>query len=752
MYNYIKWWHLYTCILLWVTLFSLEMTSMLLANPLPETSNSKVPLNSVNATQHSSSSSSSSEHGISLIGWRWTEVSAFLVVSLFVLIAALVKLAYHHTSLQAHLPESCILVLLGTAFELLCTMCDIERSHLPVFSPNVFFFVLLPPVILESAYSLHDRIFFSNLGTVLLYAVVGTLMNIFLIAPILWYNGTISLFGFPPIPLIECLVFATLISAVDPVAVLAIFQEIGVNKALYFLVFGESLLNDAVVIVVYNCISVFASSPSLVTPKNVILSIFNFMTVSGGGLTIGMTWGVITCFLTKFTQHVSVLEPLIVLICAYLAYLTAELVHFSGIIGLIGCGIMQAEYSRLNISPRSYVTIKYITRNLSSVADVIIFFFLGQVLVRETHEWSTPFALIVTVLCVVIRFVSVFTLTYVANNWFHRVRLINLEEQLVMAYGGLRGAIAFSLSISINKHEVKHAGIFVSSTLFVILFTIFVLGSTTKIVVRLLRVRIEEKEDPKMFLFLNEKLIESLISGIEDVTGNRSYFHWMQKFSSFNDNRLKPILCKDWQNGSSRFTQTYKKVRHRSANKFSRDFSPSTAITSEVQLMDPLKSPTVESKGESIALKHLTRRVGSHKNRLNQHSQQQVSGQLHQLNRTRGPLTNSTTDDSIETSGQNGRWILVRNAVRFTSLLKKPTSPNSVVPLDSSQMRRTSNIQQSDQMNLVRRQLNSALSRTSFYQLPGSIFVLGDEADENNTSNEVLRNRGNNRRRSMSDN
>ena len=55
----------------------------------------------------------------------------------------------------------------------------------------------------------------------------------------------------------ESLVFSSLISAVDPVAVLNIFQELGVNKGLYFLVFGESLLNDGVTVVVYNTLSVF---------------------------------------------------------------------------------------------------------------------------------------------------------------------------------------------------------------------------------------------------------------------------------------------------------------------------------------------------------------------------------------------------------------------------------------------------------------------------------------------------------------
>ena len=82
-----------------------------------------------------------------------------------------------------------------------------------------------------SAYSLHDRVFFNNLGTVLLYAIVGTLINVALIGPALWLSGLAGAFGGGVrLPIIECLTFSTLISAVDPVAVLAIFQEVGVNK------------------------------------------------------------------------------------------------------------------------------------------------------------------------------------------------------------------------------------------------------------------------------------------------------------------------------------------------------------------------------------------------------------------------------------------------------------------------------------------------------------------------------------------
>lgn len=181
-------------------------------------------------------------------------------------------------------------------------------------------------------------------------------------------------------------------------------------------------------------------------------------------------------FLSSSYLH-KVVEPLLVIVFAYMSYVAAELFHFSGIISLTCCGLMQAEYARHNISQRSYTTIKYLSKTLSSISDVIIFLFLGMVLIRDDHDWNSPFVLLTTIFCVVFRFVSVFSLTYCANRYSKRVRMVNLEEQLLMAYGGLRGAIAFSLSIMLNPMHVKQANLFTTATLFVILFSVFVLVS-----------------------------------------------------------------------------------------------------------------------------------------------------------------------------------------------------------------------------------------------------------------------------------
>ena len=121
--------------------------------------------------------------------------------------------------------------------------------------------------------------------------------------------------------------FSSLISAVDPVAVLAIFDEIGVNKNLYFLVFGESLFNDGVTVVLYNTMITLLDIEA-VGPEDIIMATLSFFTVVFGGAMVGFLNGLLVSFITTFTKEVRVVEPLIIFSTAYTAFLFAELFHW----------------------------------------------------------------------------------------------------------------------------------------------------------------------------------------------------------------------------------------------------------------------------------------------------------------------------------------------------------------------------------------------------------------------------------------
>ncbi|KAF6017936.1 hypothetical protein EB796_023746 [Bugula neritina] len=134
------------------------------------------------------------------------------------------------------------------------------------------------------------------------------------------------------------MLFASIIVAVDPVAVLAIFQEVGVNSVLYFLVFGESLLNDAVTLVLYNTvegINCLLEEGRDTTALTYVTAVFKFFATSLGGVVIGIVYGTITSLLTKYTLETRVIEPLVLFSMAYMSYASSELFQFSGIVGFV---------------------------------------------------------------------------------------------------------------------------------------------------------------------------------------------------------------------------------------------------------------------------------------------------------------------------------------------------------------------------------------------------------------------------------
>ncbi|XP_033760416.1 LOW QUALITY PROTEIN: sodium/hydrogen exchanger 2-like [Pecten maximus] len=422
-----------------------------------------------------------------------------------------------------------------------------DFEDIPRMGATLFFLYLLPPIILESAYSLHDRTFFENVGTIIIYAVIGTILNCFLIGPTLYGLAKVGAMGNVDIELIPCLVFSAIVVAVDPVAVLAIFQEIGVNNVLYFLVFGESLLNDAVTVVLYNTMKEFNEMPS-VTSDQVFLGLAAFFVVSLGGLCIGILLGVLTAIITKYTVHVRVVEPLAVFVLAYISYLLAELFHFSGIISIIGCGLVQAQYAFHNISQKSHTTIKYFSKMQSSTSDCIIFLFLGIALFSpnlfDSKNWHPGFILWTLFLCLLYRFLVVFVLTYFVNK-SNRMRRIDREEQFIMAYGGLRGAVAFSL-VNLLENGGLPKDMFTTATLCLIFFTVFLQGITIKPLVKILRVKLQEND--KLLIIseeINMQVTDHIMAGIEEVIGERGEHYFREILEHYNRKYLNLWLQRD---------------------------------------------------------------------------------------------------------------------------------------------------------------------------------------------------------------
>merc|ERR1719288_138777 len=419
------------------------------------------------------------------------------IIALWIFVSSLAKIGFHMTPKLHHIfPESCLLIVVGIIIGFLLFLTS---EHPPsTLTPNVFFLFMLPPIILDAGYFMPNRLFFDHLGTILLMAVVGTIFNVITIGLALWGCGQAGIYGEHDTPgLLETFLFSSLISAVDPVAVLAVFEEIQVDEVLYIVVFGESLLNDAVTVVLYNMFESYVEiEEENITVSDIGKGLASFIVVAGGGTIIGIVWGYITGFVTRFTNHAPILEPMFVFTMAYLSYLCAEIFHMSGILAITFCGITMKNYVERNVSNKSQTTIKYAMKMLSSSSETIIFMFLGVATIHDEHVWNWWFTILTIVFCTIFRCLGVLILIGLANRY--RLHKLGAVDQFVMMYGGLRGAVAFALVLLIDAHVVPHAHMFVTTTIAMVYWTVFVQGITIKPLVKFLNVKTSEVKEPKI--------------------------------------------------------------------------------------------------------------------------------------------------------------------------------------------------------------------------------------------------------------
>ncbi|XP_037636575.1 sodium/hydrogen exchanger 2-like isoform X4 [Sebastes umbrosus] len=390
------------------------------------------------------------------------------------------------------------------------------------------------------------------------YAVLGTLWNVLGIGLSLYGVCLLAESSLGDISLLHCLLFGSLIAAVDPVAVLSVFQEMHVNEQLHILVFGESLLNDAVTVVLYKLFESFLRLPS-VSGLDVLLGGCRVVVVGLGGLFVGLFFGLVAALTSRFTSRAQVIAPLFVFLYSYLSYLTSEMLHLSGIMAIVTCAVTMKQYVEANVSERSNTSIQYFLKMWSSVSETLIFIFLGVSTIQDVHMWSWPFVCATLLLCLIWRATGVLLLTAVVNKL--RRNTVTFRDQFIIAYGGLRGAICFSLVFLIDDFPKKR--LFITTTIVVILFTVFVQGMTIKPLVELLDVKRKKRALPTVSEEIHSRLIDHLLAGIEDVVGYWGQHYWKDKFEQFNKKYLRRFLIREDQQARSSILRVYQELERR---------------------------------------------------------------------------------------------------------------------------------------------------------------------------------------------
>ncbi|KAG7266787.1 hypothetical protein CRUP_028109 [Coryphaenoides rupestris] len=421
---------------------------------------------------------------------------------------------------------------------------DNEMLRKVTFDPEVFFNILLPPIIFHAGYSLKRRHFFRNMGSILAYAFMGTVLSCFIIGLMMY--GCVTLMKYMgqldgDFFFTDCLFFGAIISATDPVTVLAIFNELQVDVDLYALLFGESVLNDAVAVVLSSSIVAYqpqGDNSHTFEVMAVLKSFGVFLGVFSGSFALGVATGVMTAMISfPFTQctcftklkDFQLLETALFFLMSWSTFLLAEACGFTGVVAVLFCGITQAHYTFNNLSPESQIRTKQLFELLNFLAENFIFSYMGLALFTFQNHVFNPMFIVGAFLAVFIgRAANIYPLSFLLN--LGRRNKIRSNFQHMMMFAGLRGAMTFALSIRDTATYARQ--MMFTTTLLVVFFTVWVCGggTTQMLSCQHIRVGVDADQDNS-----------SVVEGSERSTKQESA--WLFRiWYNFDHNYLKPIL------------------------------------------------------------------------------------------------------------------------------------------------------------------------------------------------------------------
>ncbi|XP_054708883.1 sodium/hydrogen exchanger 8-like [Uloborus diversus] len=396
----------------------------------------------------------------------------------------------------------------------------VRMTRKEAFNPTTFFLFLLPPIMYESAYNLHKGNFFRNIGSILVFAIVGTALSAFVVGVSLFFLGQKK--WVYQLTFAESLAFGSFLSSVDPVATVAVFQALDVEPVLKMLVIGESILNDAVAIVLSTSVweAKLKDTSDDVTMSSIILQCtLTFVTVFFSSAIVGVSFGLVAALLFKHVElrRYASLEFGMMMILIYAPYCVAEVLQLSGIIAILFNGLVMSHYTHFNLSRLVQQIIQVTLRSISFIAETCVFAYLGVSIFSFQLDIEIRFIIASIFLCMLGRALTVFPLSLCVN--LCRDHKITFEMMFIMWFSAIRGAVSYALSLRFEFEENKR-NVIVTATLIIVLFTTLVFGGSTMPLLKCLQRREAKKRSEicqsEVCLIKTEALVNDAKSNISE--------------------------------------------------------------------------------------------------------------------------------------------------------------------------------------------------------------------------------------------
>ena len=476
----------------------------------------------------------------------------------FVLLLCLFQQGLHnHYRIGAVLPEAAMTILVGMVAGCIIQVLvpsamenpdeeyltgDVVDSLLS-FSPTAFFVVLLPPIIFNSGYHIRPNLFFRYITPICLYACLGTAICTGVIAGFLYLVK--ELFSFQ-VTLLELLAFGALISATDPVSTLAVFSSKKVDPHLFCLVFGESMINDAVGLVLFESLAHLVEfnldGGNVAIGQEVIQFLFDFAMGFLGSLCLGTIFALAFAYFLKQVdlRSTPLLELCLYVTIMYFPFVVAEILRLSGIVTVLFTGIAARRYADPNLSSITRDNAGTVFRMTAHLTETIIFLELGlsAFALRGEGAFHLGFIGWSLLACLIGRAVNIYPITFFFNLYAGRG---NSKEQLetetataslegnekglaaankttviddsevpwamahMLWFSGLRGAVSYALVRTFPQTGNEH--VFIVTTIVIVLLTTFVFGGSTEWALEMLKIPMNVDEAKYLRSLRKKKLL-----------------------------------------------------------------------------------------------------------------------------------------------------------------------------------------------------------------------------------------------------
>lgn len=390
------------------------------------------------------------------------EIAAVVLVAIAAVVAVLAA--------RVRFPFTVALVVAGLLATFLGDLVAVDVSA------DLILALLVPPLLFEATLQLPWPKLRADLFPILLFALVGTAVGTLAIGGLVHWTLTV--------PWAAAFAFGALISATDPVAVIAFFKALGAPKRLTVLVEGESLFNDAVAVVAF----VLAVEAATGEGFSAAGAATDFVVVSAGGLLVGLVLGYLVSAVFLARVDDPLIETTTTLALAYGSFLLAEEIglvvgqpglHFSGILAVVASGLVVGNLGLQNTSPSTRLTLEHFWELLTFLVNSMVFLVIGLTISIETLLRNLWAVLVAVVGVLVLRAALTHGLAALAAVIMPK-RRIPMPYRHVMVWAGLRGAISLALVLTLDAEKMGQDTVDVLRvmTFGVVLFTLLIQGTT----------------------------------------------------------------------------------------------------------------------------------------------------------------------------------------------------------------------------------------------------------------------------------